>query len=88
MKPKVISTWDEENTIYLPLTHGEIKQMQEKIIYYTIPLFILEKIGQPINFTNILKSNFDISPTEKTSWEQVVALIKQRGVPEKANKEQ
>lgn len=86
-KRKIVAPIIDDAQVVL-MTHGEIKQMQEKIIYYTIPLFILEKIGQPINFTNILKSNFDISPTEKLSWEQVVALIKQRGVPEKANKEQ
>lgn len=86
-KRKIVTPIIDDAQVVL-MTHGEIKQMQEKIIYYTIPLFILEKIGQPTNFTNILKSNFDISPTEKLSWEQVVALIKQRGVPEKANKEQ
>lgn len=88
MKKKKQTTPIIDDSQIILMTHGEIKEMQDKIIYYTIPLLILDKMGQPINFTDILESHFNISPTKNLSWEQIIALIKQRGTPEKANKEQ
>lgn len=88
MKKKKQTTPIIDDSQIILMTHGEIKEMQDKIIYYTIPLLILDKMGQPINFTDILESHYNISPTKNLSWEQIIALIKQRGTPEKANKEQ